>query len=548
MGAGAQGPLGPSLWIRSLLGAAGLGLGLASLSCRGVDEHVLDRRLRAATVDAYFEFLDDGFGGFEAAGVTLDTLRERHRADAVGAARPADFYAVLRRLVADLDDPHARLEVSERFWPGPIAIPEQASALWAGGSVWLAIPRDSARTPEELSGLFEAWLSGIEEGVRSGEPSANARLLARSSLAAWGRGAPTLWMELSAVDGVPVGSPLDAMLLLEGPLGTAVEVEGLMGGVQTTLGLFRNAGRFREPGGGPFQDMLGPRKLARLLDPAVPLPPAQWRWSAGDSDAQRMQQLMRGSAEVSGIEREVALEYGLEARVLRSPGGRPVAYLRIEDFEREEWPEGAPRDERDAQLLDSLCAVMGSLDAFDDWIVDLTGNCGGRWLDLGTTVSFFLPESETVIPHTVGLWCEGTRWGFLPVRELVFAHQGRVEVPHVQPGNLLVLVDQETASSGELLASSLRGMVGAHLVGERTMGAELPVAKFDAPDGSRFAVGGLGGMMDSCEHFQGTGLEPDIRIELAPPDEAGLGPIERRERLRFEALQAALLWLDRVEL
>lgn len=522
-------------------------MGGISASCRGVDPNVLDDRLRTATVDAYLGFLDAEFGGLEASGVTVEALRERHRAEAIGATDPTDFYGVLRRMVVELGDPHAEIEESERFWRGPIACPEQARPMSAGDDLWLALPESSIRTTEELADALEEWVEGIEDRLGAGDPEATALLLARSASPAGGAGAPTVWLKLKEVDGQPVRSPHGASLLLTGRLGTTVVVEGVMDGADVTLALFRNMGKLREPGG-EFEKELGPRKLARLLDPEVPLPPRKLRWSSSAFSQPRVDRLLRTSAKVGGVSREVAREYGLEARVLISPGGRPVAYLRIGDFDREVWPGGEVPNEPDVQFLDSLCSVMDSLAAFDDWIVDLTWNHGGRWLDLGTAVSFFLPESQAQIPHAVTGWRTEMRWGIVPVMERFSATQLRTEVPHVHPRSLLILVDQGTGSSAEIFAATLRTLAGAQLIGERTVGAELPVVTLEAPDGSRFSVGGVGGMTEPCEHFQGTGLEPDLRVELAAPDEAGLGPRERRERLRLEALRAALESLDGLEL
>lgn len=547
MGARKGGAIGRTRWTGALLWVAVLALGWTSASCRGVDPNVLDDRLRTATVDAYLGFLDAEFGGLEASGVTVEALRERHRAEAIGATDPASFYAVMRRMVVELGDPHAEIEESERFWRGPIACPEQARPMSAGDDLWLALPETSIRTMEELAGSLEEWLEGIEGPVSAGDPVAIALLLARSAAPAWGAGAPTAWLKLKEVDGQPVLSPHGASLLLTGRLGTIVEVEGVLDGVDVTLGLFRNMGKLREPGG-EFDKELGPRKLARLLDPEVPLPPRQLRWDSSTVGQPRVERLLRSSAKVGGVSRVVAREYGLEARVLISPGGRPVAYLRIGDFERKVWPGGEVPNEPDVQLLESLCAVTESLGAFDDWIVDLTGNHGGRWLDLGTAVSFFVPESQTQIPHEVTAWRPERRWGIVPVMERLSATQARADVPHIEPENLFILVDQGTGSSAEIFAATLRTLAGAQLIGERTVGAELPVVTLEAPDGSRFAVGGLGGMTEPCGHFQGTGLEPDVRVKLGSPDVAGLGPRARRERLRLEALRAALGRVDRVEL
>lgn len=524
---------------------AGLAVLLGATSCRSLDENVLDERMRVATVDAYLGFIEDEFGGLSAAGTTVEVLRDRHRSAAVAATRPEDFYAALRRIVVDLDDPHASLVASERFWTGPVAIPEQAAPMFAGQDVWLALPSESVRTPAQLSAALEGWLEGIGDAVAAGDPAASARLLVRSAVAQTGSGAPIRWMILEAVDDVPVRSPHGALLLLEGALGSTVEISVVLGGHRLTLGLFRNTGKVRRPGEDEFEGPFGPRRLARILDPGVPLPRRPWSVDI-EYEAQRFRQrgLLTSAAAVGGIARELAREYGLEARVLTSPGGREVGYLRVEDFDRSDWPDDTVPVKRDAQLLEGLRTVMAALAPYDYWVVDLTQNHGGRWLDLGSLLSFFLPEDAEVVPHEVRGWREGTRFGFLPTMERLIAHQGRVEVSCVLPRELFVLVDQGTASSAEIFACATRDISGASLVGERTAGAELAVTTLRGPDGSRFTVGGMGGMLEPCEHFQARGLEPDLLVRLAAPDEAGLGLAARREALQFRALQAALMAID----
>ena len=59
----------------------------------------------------------DAVRGTGPAGISVEELRSRYRS-AVGSATPAAFYGVLRALLADLDDPHAGLTVSPRFWTG----------------------------------------------------------------------------------------------------------------------------------------------------------------------------------------------------------------------------------------------------------------------------------------------------------------------------------------------------------------------------------------------------------------------------------------------
>ncbi len=530
---------------RRIVAFLGLTVLLGVASCRSLDENVLDERMRAATVDAYLSFIEDEFGGFATAGTSLEGLRDRHRSAAVAATRPEDFYGTLRRMVVDLDDPHATLVASERFWKGPVALPEQLAAMFAGDDVWLALPGESVRTPAQLSAALEGWLEGVADAAAAGDPAASAQVLVRSAIAQAGAGAPLRWMILEAVDGVPVRSPHGALLLLEGALGSCVQVTGTLDGARVTLGLFRNSGKIRERGEVEFEGPFGPRRLARILDPEVPLPRRPWSEDLPYEAQRSRRQELLGSAEAVGeVERDLAREYGLEARVLTSPGGREVGYLRIEDFSRSDWPGGTIPPDRDAQFLEGLGTVMEALTPYETWVVDLTQNHGGRWLELGSLLSFFLPVEIEVLPHEVRAWMASTRWGFIPTMERVTAQQGRVEVPCVLPRRLFVLVDQGTGSSAEILACALRHLAGATLVGERTVGAELAVTTLWAPDGSRFTVGGVGGMLEPCEHFQGRGVEPDLLIRLPAPDRAELGLGARREALRMDALRKALAVID----
>lgn len=167
-------PSAPPLERRRPVACAGLSLLLTLLvlgSCRSLDEGVLDDRLRSATVDAYLDFIEDEFGGMSSSETTLTALREDHRAEAIAASSPEDFYGVLRRMAADLDDPHASLVASERFWSGPLATPERCAVTVADGEVWLALPAESVRTPAGLAEALDGWLDGIGDKVAAGGAS-----------------------------------------------------------------------------------------------------------------------------------------------------------------------------------------------------------------------------------------------------------------------------------------------------------------------------------------------------------------------------------------
>lgn len=91
-----------------------------------------------------------------------------------------------------------------------------------------------------------------------------------------------------------------------------------------------------------------------------------------------------------------------------------------------------------------------------------------------------------------------------------------------------LLIDRETRSAKEILASQLKGRPGFRLVGERTAGAVLPGSYHELSCGamvmlpadpdriSRFTSGGA---------LEGKGVEPDLRVERPGPYSAGADPI-----------------------
>lgn len=544
---------------RGLRGPAAAALAWLA-ACQGLDTSVLDERLRAATVESYVAVIDAQFGGLEAAGVSADGLRDRYAHEARAAASPGEFYRVLKELLCELDDPHASLAVSARFWEGPVAEPEGTQCMRHGNDLWLALPEASVRTRAELQGELSGWLEGIEGEVERGAPRASARLLVRSAAAARFGGERTRWLRLSAVDGVAVERPHAAEMLLEGRLGSIVEVEVELDGAPTRLALMRNAGSFAPERTGAPREVLGPEDLAQLLDPTVRVArPPWWRGSSrsrsgGPSRApsrERVRRALRAvleSGETLPVPEALSRTFGLEARILRTPSGGRAAYLRLTSFHPGsggptpggvEVEEGAPGQ----GLSDGLTALLPDLEPGGDLILDLCGNPGGSWAAAGALLSHFLPDATRWIPHEVRsveeTWTLGLR-----SRKPRLLRQAPLQVERVRPRRILVLVDQRTASAGEIVASALRGLCDARLVGERTAGAEFSTGRYRAPDGSVLTVGLGGGMLPPCEHFQCRGLTPDIEVDRPAPARTALDPGAWRESLRLEALLLALDALD----
>lgn len=521
---------------------------------------MFDERLRRATFDAYVATIGTQFEGLAPAGVTVEDLRVRYAEDAVRSATPAAFYGVLRALLADLDDPHAALRVSPRFWSGPVAEPEWIQFVEVEGRVHAGLPEPSIRTMDEAERARSRWL------VEIGAPSLadlDARGIAaflRASAAFGPRFAgrerarvraltrPLRWLPLVAIDGREVETPHDAELLVRGALGSIarLRVED-PGGSTAVLGAVRNAGVFEEDEEtGGVRRRLHPLELAAELDPdGVVL-----RGFRPTARAPRSAERARSALSLSSaLERGQQLAphpsfepFGLEAHLIRTPDWRHVGYLRIASFRARGGSdkEGEPAP----SLMEPLEIVTAAFRGVDHWILDVTGNPGGSWAEAGLFMSYFQDPEEAVVPHEVR--STSTRGGFLLTVKTLETHRlRRVDVERVTPRSMHVLVDQDTASAGEIVASFLRGAVDGVLVGERTSGAEFSTGEFEAPDGSVLRIGLGGGMMEPYENFQGRGLTPDVVVRGAPEDlevwraaypllclDAALSNIDARERAR----------------
>jgi carboxyl-terminal processing protease len=139
-------------------------------------------------------------------------------------------------------------------------------------------------------------------------------------------------------------------------------------------------------------------------------------------------------------------------------------------------------------------------------ILDLRGNPGGG-LEVGTRIAglFLQPgapiyrETSPEGRETVRASSNGPRWS--------------------KP--LVVLIDQGTASMGELLAAALNEQVGATLIGSNTAGAVAGSVSVPLSDGSAMQIttmridSSLGAMLNV------DGLQPDVRVPRPEPATRG---------------------------
>lgn len=165
-------------------------------------------------------------------------------------------------------------------------------------------------------------------------------------------------------------------------------------------------------------------------------------------------------------------------------------------------------------------------------VLDLRGNGGGLVGETVSVASALLPAGLPVMQRENRL------------RRIADRTRGGPLLPTLVP--LVVLIDEATASGGEVIAAAMREHRQAPLVGVRTAGALLASLYFSLPGGAAIEVAvervttGKGAVVEKV------GLGPDIDVELTPDHlEQGVdAQLERalqhlRQRVRAPALAPA---------
>ena len=146
-------------------------------------------------------------------------------------------------------------------------------------------------------------------------------------------------------------------------------------------------------------------------------------------------------------------------------------------------------------------------------ILDLRGNPGGFVDQAVDASSLFLSDSVVYIRELA----DGER---IPVRTN----------PAVEATNLplVVLIDQNTASSGEITAGAIAAAGRALLVGQTTFGTGTILLPFDLSDGSSIRLAVERWLTPEGELIFGNGITPDVEVEL-PDDGAPIEPDALRD-------------------
>jgi carboxyl-terminal processing protease len=156
------------------------------------------------------------------------------------------------------------------------------------------------------------------------------------------------------------------------------------------------------------------------------------------------------------------------------------------------------------------------------FILDLRDNPGGR-LDQAVEIAgdFLKPGSVVYIRQEAS-----------GEREKIEVEDGAepIEAP------LVVLVNEGSASSSEILAGALRDNDRATVIGETTFGTGTVLSEFTLKDGSAILLGVAEWLTPDGDFIRETGIAPDVKVTL-DEDAEPLAPSEVRDLSKEEILK-----------
>lgn len=198
----------------------------------------------------------------------------------------------------------------------------------------------------------------------------------------------------------------------------------------------------------------------------------------------------------------------IEGRLLER-SGRMDAYIVVPHF--------SPRDEADGVRFETeLQHLIGKLDRShpQGWIIDLRGNDGGNMWPMLAGLGPLLGEGVCGAFHNAGgtkmsWFYRGGKVGYEGSED--WSYPKVADTPYQMQGNpkIAVLIDSETASSGEATAIAFRGRRHTRFFGERTLGASTNNTNFLLPDGANMILT-VGVLVDRDGNEYEEGLAPDV--------------------------------------
>lgn len=179
--------------------------------------------------------------------------------------------------------------------------------------------------------------------------------------------------------------------------------------------------------------------------------------------------------------------------VLWSPvPGTDIVYLQIAQF----------AEDTTSELMKALEEINTHQPGFAGMILDLRNNPGGYLMVAQSVASQFLPEGATIL-------YERDAQGELSEYLSMGSGLAR-EIP------MIVLINEGTASAGEILAGALQQNGRARLVGETTLGTGTVLRPYQLSDGSVLRLGVTNWLTPDQSLLKDQGVSPDVPIALDP--------------------------------
>lgn len=199
--------------------------------------------------------------------------------------------------------------------------------------------------------------------------------------------------------------------------------------------------------------------------------------------------------------------------------GGGVGYVLLPGFVGQDKGGGRAFSRR---VLDAMAGIASG--ASRGWIVDLRGNSGGNMWPMLAALQPLLGDGS------IG-GIRDRQGRFRDWRQMMEPDGRRGHAPDLRGARVAILLDAETASSGEAVAVAFHGRPGTRSFGQPTFGQSTSNATFGLPDGSRIALATAVDVDRNGVAFGGS-LHPDE--VTGPASETG-----------DPALDAAREWLER---
>jgi carboxyl-terminal processing protease len=168
--------------------------------------------------------------------------------------------------------------------------------------------------------------------------------------------------------------------------------------------------------------------------------------------------------------------------------GTDVAHLRLSSF-----------SENSAEKLEGTITEAQSAGA-ERFVLDLRDNPGGLVEQAEEVAALFLPSESGVY-----------------IRKDADGSEEETSVPEDNEpldAPLVVLVNEGSSSSAEIVAGALRDNGRAQVIGDTTFGTGTVLSEYPLSDGSAILLGVAEWLTPNGDSIRGSGIEPDVEVEL----------------------------------